>query len=151
MKTIHKGFIATLLLTIIAILIIGGGTYVYMQFKQADLSAYHTNTQATSTATQSSTQLLTAQPTSGLTPLKVRFSISGGPYRIDFGDGAGENVLCTQDTICQNGVSSISHTYTSAGTYSAHLFPTAVLPSAKTVVAPIPPPPLSTVKITVRK
>lgn len=39
MKTIQKGFFTPLLLAIIAILLIGGGAYVYVQNKQANQSA----------------------------------------------------------------------------------------------------------------
>ncbi|MDO8593471.1 MAG: hypothetical protein Q7R59_01060 [bacterium] len=52
MKTSHKGLVAPLLLALIAVLLIGGGVYVYMQDKQVKQSAVvGTTTQATSTNT----------------------------------------------------------------------------------------------------
>lgn len=50
MKTSHKGFISPLLLALIALFLIGGGAYTYMQKKQVNQSAVvTTTTQATST------------------------------------------------------------------------------------------------------
>ena len=51
MKTSQKGFISPLLLALIAILLVGGGVYVYVQKKQTSQQAtVSETTQATSTA-----------------------------------------------------------------------------------------------------
>jgi hypothetical protein len=65
MKTIQKGFIAPLILIIIAILVIGGGAYVYTQQKQANPLATENVAlpQATST-TPATSQTISMQQTS---------------------------------------------------------------------------------------
>lgn len=51
MKTYHKGFVTPLLLALIAILLLGGGAYVYMQKNQANQPVIENST-ATSAANQ---------------------------------------------------------------------------------------------------
>lgn len=72
-----------------------------------------------------------ATPTSGPAPLTVQFSASSGGF-IDFGDGTSRPmtpsaVLCVQNaTNCQSGGTSATHTYASAGTYTAKLIKKAI-------------------------
>ncbi len=73
MKTLHKGFIAPLLLALIALLLIGGGAYVYVHNKQANQSAIVSQTaQATSTAQTSDLKTYTNT--------KYGFSFQYPPY-----------------------------------------------------------------------
>lgn len=59
MSNLQRGFIAPLLLALIALLILGGGAYVYMQNKQVSQSAVVTETtQATSTTPTSEIETL---------------------------------------------------------------------------------------------
>jgi PKD repeat protein len=83
--------------------------------------------------------------TDGLAPLAVtfKFMVKQGDdvaNTIDFGDGTGTSpltayptgVACAVNTLCYTGAASISHTYTSAGIYTA-----TVRNSAQAVVATI--------------
>lgn len=55
MKTSQKGFIGTLLLIIIALVLVGGGTYVYMQTKQASWPAIGNVTLSQATSSMQAT------------------------------------------------------------------------------------------------
>ncbi|HVM58860.1 MAG TPA: peptidoglycan-binding protein [Candidatus Paceibacterota bacterium] len=76
---------------------------------------------------------LSASPSSGVAPLTVAFSTSGGStgtYIISFGDGATSSPLkaecaatATVGSVPTCSVPSASHTYTAAGTYQATLSP----------------------------
>ena len=64
-----------------------------------------------------------AIPTSGKTPLTVHFTIAGGRgnYRLEFGDGQVVGpAICMEGSFCSPKYT-ISHTYTSAGTFVARL------------------------------
>src|SRR3989338_1466843 len=83
-----------------------------------------------------SSQTFSATPTSGNAPLNVNFSYpynsstKGGLYTVNFGDGTSEQMipsltmsLCAYSPDCSStqGSWNASHTYTSAGTYTAGL------------------------------
>jgi len=64
MKNQQKGFIAPLLLALIALLLIGGGVYVYEKNKQVNLSITASSTAQTTQTTQSSNQTVPIAQTS---------------------------------------------------------------------------------------
>lgn len=139
----HKGFIAPLLLALVALILIGGGTYVYsVQKNQENQPATGSVTlpQATST-TQIQTPTTTTQirsnefsvlPSSGPFPLSVTFSFvtldtrvsidSETAYRVDFGDNSTEYGFM-DETRCAGECRkfTVAHTYTTPGTHTATL------------------------------
>ena len=123
-----------LLLAIIAILIIGGGVYLYTQKNQpptivlnqvATTTAQTTNQISATKPNQPNDNInFSASPTSGTAPLAVNFSTNapGSTYSIEFGggDGAaaevGGNCGVNRNQDCGK-----SYTYTSPGVYTAYL------------------------------
>ncbi|MCE9541632.1 peptidoglycan-binding protein [Candidatus Kaiserbacteria bacterium] len=107
----------------------GAGTY-RPKFIVTDTNGSASITAIVSVATDSTRNLLTASPVSGDAPLTVKFSsmVGGGlslnqvVYKLDFGDGSStkpEYCFAPADACVTPGVN--SHTYSSAGTYTATL------------------------------
>ena len=97
-------------------------------------------------------ETFSASPTSGNAPLTVLFTINGrGDYQLDFGDGQP-----VRQTVCMEGAwepCRISHTYISAGTYTARLIKPAgpcYAPPGAACMASMGPEVVGTVTITVR-
>jgi len=87
----------------------------------------------------------TALPTSGIAPLTVQFSntVSGslpGPVTIDYGDGSSEPIAgCMGSAVILDGCGEPginTHTYNSAGSYTAKLISTAYTCQGATIGAP---------------
>src|ERR1035437_8547984 len=100
MKTLQGGFVwLPILLTLLGILAVSGGAYLYVQNHHKPISTDPSySVPVESSARQPSGQLtvlsenyFSAMPTSGAAPLSVRFKMNGkgnGFKIFDFGDGA---------------------------------------------------------------
>lgn len=104
MKTRQKGFIAPLVLTIVAILVLGGGAYVYLQQKQANPPATENVTlpQATSTIPATNQTAPVVQTTNSQTADWKTYTNAQHGYTIQYpadveitlwGDGVGHYTL----------------------------------------------------------
>lgn len=125
MKIIQRGFIIPLLLIIFAILLAGGGTYLYVQNKQIKQSDTATqSTQATSTAQTKKDSILVQSVQGNIATLRVlgnsEQSCSRHEYKIDFGDGKNEYLDIPEGT-CTKMETIFTHTYQTNGTFNARL------------------------------
>ena len=118
MKDQH-GKVGTWLLVVLALLILGGGAYLLI---------YPQTFSPTGIATTTPPALANfyASPTSGTAPLSVQFT-STAPQgsdignTVNFGDGANGKLGFVPVCSNCNALGTISHTYVSAGTYTATL------------------------------
>lgn len=112
MKTSLKGFISPLLLALIAVLLISGGVYVYVQQKQANESV---------STEQESKDSITVQNIQGRV---VTFKVVGNSeqtcteheYKVDFGDGDNTYLNIPEGT-CKKVEAMFTYTY---GDYPAN-------------------------------
>ncbi len=129
----QRGFIIPLSVAIIAILIIGGGLYIYNQNKSSTNNYLNVSTTTPSTNVQnlndgrqnaSTTKegLFSVVPKSGSIPLTVQFTNtipSTGDTSIDYGDGTS---CSTANPDGSRTCSLYTHTYSKEGTYTAILY-----------------------------
>ncbi len=129
MRKPQRGFIVPLLLLVFALLIVGGGAYVYHQTKQQENAST-----GTSTAIAQEVTSFTVNPSSGPAPLSVIFNLrvlnikvpqgndSGEfAYTVDFGDesaalGGMRVTHCADECFF-----TMPHTYSVPGTFTATL------------------------------
>lgn len=148
MKNTYRGFIVPLLLVIIALMLVGGGAYVYTQKKVASPTtsgnielpqATSTETAVnnnpvvtTKTTTKSAPVVLSVSPVSGQAPLTVTATFlfglcDGYGYYLKWGDGTYKSVASNSYGAACNPVPpatmvSQTHTYAQPGTYSVSLY-----------------------------
>ncbi len=141
MKNLQKGFIVPVLLVIIALLVVGGGVYVYENKKaevpaivdngaqQSNQNQQQTNTQTQQTNTQNSTKNnFSVLPNSGKAPLTITATFDGCNPLITWGDGTnleggfGMNTCGGGIPMSEHPILSKNHTYTVPGTYTISLF-----------------------------
>lgn len=117
MKNSQKGFIAPLLLALIAILLVGGGAYVYMQIRierQTMVIDY--------------LEIKDSIATQSIQGNIATFEIIGNgeqscirrEYKIDFGDGENEYLDIAKGT-CTGKEAIFTHTYQTRGVFTVRL------------------------------
>lgn len=110
---------------------IGQTTHAYQN--PGSYTATSGNSLVSITVTNSAPPTFSATPTSGQAPLVVAFQTmvpqgNTSTYSVTFGDGTTgqmsirpSGIACTATGPCYTGIATISHTYTTAGTYTAKL------------------------------
>lgn len=92
MKISHKGFIAPLLLALVALLLIGGGVYVYVQSKQTNQPIT-----ATSTTQTSNSQTATWKTYQNDKGFEIKYPASN--WRVEMKNGGGSITATSQAEI----------------------------------------------------
>ncbi len=90
MKVTQKGFIVPLLIIIIAVLILGGGLYVYQRNKQSD------STQTSNTSTSIGKPIVTSVK-ANMSTIGLLMTITGHGFTTE------SNVIYIDDTVVDNG------------------------------------------------